>query len=147
MIHRFEFSIDIRAGKTAIWKALWDDASYRDWASVFFEGSYAISEHWEEGSKVHFLGPDGNGIYSLIAEHRSGRIMRFRHIAAVKAGEEQTLDDESRSWSGATETYALIEIEDGYRLAIEIDVLEEHLEYMKSTFPKALERIKENSLS
>ena len=36
MMNRLQFSIDIKAEKTKIWEALWNDSSYRDWASVFF---------------------------------------------------------------------------------------------------------------
>ena len=56
-MNRREFSIDIEADKSTIWKALWDENSYRDWTSVFFEGSHRVADNWEEGSHVHFLDP------------------------------------------------------------------------------------------
>lgn len=48
MINRIEFSIDIKAKKNTIWKALWNQSSYREWASVFYEGAYAVTNNWEE---------------------------------------------------------------------------------------------------
>ena len=145
-INRLHFSIEIKAEKSQIWKALWDDPSYRDWTAVFFEGSYAVTENWEEGSKVLFLGPDQSGIYSIIEKHVPNSTMEFKHIGNVLKGKEQPLDDEARSWSGTTEVYTLKESKDASILHVDIDVLEEHLDFMKEAFPKALERIKSNCL-
>lgn len=144
MINRLNFSIDIRAEKTTIWKALWNESSYREWAGVFFEGSYAVTNDWEEGSKVHFLSPDESGIYSIIEKHIPNNIIQFKHIGKVVGGKEQPIDDETKKWSGATETYTLTEGKDAITLEVEIDVLNEHLEFMTDTFPLALKKIKEN---
>ena len=144
MIHRTEFSIDIDAPKAKIWKALWDDSSYRDWSGVFFEGSYAISDGWKEGSTVHFLAPDKNGIYSLIEKHIPNEYIAFKHIGNVVAGEEQPLDEETKKWTGATEVYKITGGEGTHTLTVEIDIMEEHLEFMTNTFQKALEKVKSN---
>ena len=144
MINRLQFSIDIKAEKTKIWKALWNESTYRNWASVFFEGSYAITDNWEEGSKVLFLSPDQSGIYSIIETHIPNKIMMFKHIGYVVKGKEQPIDDETRTWSGATEIYTLTEGIDSNTLTVEIDVLDEHLDFMTNTFPKALEKVKNN---
>ena len=144
MINRLKFSIDIMAGKTTIWKALWDENYYRDWAGVFYEGSYYVTDNWKEGSKVMFLAPDESGIYSIIESHIPNKVIQFKHIGNVVKGKEQPIDDETRKWSGATEIYSLIEGTDSIALVVQIDVLDEHLEYMSTKFPKALERVKKN---
>ena len=144
MLNRIEFSIEIKAEKTAIWKALWGQSSYREWASVFFEGSYAVTDNWEEGSKVHFLAPDQSGIYSVIEKHIPNKIIRFKHIGNVQRGKEQPIDNETKKWSGAKEIYSLIEGKNSCTLAVNIDIMDEHLEFMTKTFPKALEKIKNN---
>ncbi|EZH73791.1 hypothetical protein ATO12_17820 [Aquimarina atlantica] len=143
-MNKLQFSIDIKAEKTKIWEALWNDSSYRDWTSVFFEGSYAITDNWKEGSKVLFLSPDQSGIYSIIETHIPNKIMRFKHIGNVVKGKEQPVDDETKAWSGATEIYTLTGETDSITLNVEIDVLDEHLDFMKTTFPKALEKVKDN---
>lgn len=132
------------AGKTTIWKALWDENYYRDWAGVFYEGSYYVTDNWKEGSKVMFLAPDESGIYSIIESHIPNKVIQFKHIGNVVKGKEQPIDDETRKWSGATEIYSLIEGTDSIALVVQIDVLDEHLEYMSTKFPKALERVKKN---
>jgi len=144
MINRLTFSIDIKADKTVIWKALWDEYSYRDWASVFSVGSYAITDHWKEHSKVLFLAPDNSGIYSIIETHIPNKVMKFKHLGTVLKGQEQPMDDETKKWSGATEIYTLSEGKEINTLTVDIDILDEHLDFMKSTFPKALEKIKNN---
>ena len=65
-MNTLKFSIEIKAKKEHIWKALWEDQYYRDWVSVFLDGSYAVSEQWKEGSTVLFLGPDNNGRFRKV---------------------------------------------------------------------------------
>ncbi len=144
MINRVQFSIEIKADKVDIWKTLWDDNSYRDWAGVFFEGSYLTSDNWVEKSKVLFLGPDENGIYSIIETHIPNKTISFKHIGNVVNGEEQPIDAQTEKWSGCTETYSLSEGKNSIKLTVEIDILDEHLDFMNKSFPKALEKIKEN---
>ncbi|MTE28094.1 hypothetical protein [Winogradskyella ouciana] len=141
-MNRLHFSIDIKAEKSKIWNALWDNDSYRDWVSVFFEGSYAVTDNWKEGSTVLFLAPDKSGIYSIVEKHIPNEVIQFKHIGTVVNGKEQPIDDETKIWSGASEIYRLTEGKDSNTLMVEIDVMDEHLDFMKSTFPKALEKIK-----
>jgi hypothetical protein len=144
-INRLLFSIEIKATKNKIWTALWNDKSYRKWASVFFEGSYAISDNWKEGSRVLFLAPDQSGIYSIIERHNSAQIMHFKHIGKMLEGKEQAIDAETKKWSGTEEIYTLTEGTESNNLTIEIDVLEVHLDFMTEKLPKALEVIKQLS--
>ncbi len=144
MINRLQFSINIKAEKARIWKALWEDKHYRDWGGVFYEGSYCVADSWEESSTVMFLAPDQNGIYSIIERHIPNEVIQFKHIGNLVKGKQQAIDDESKKWSGATEIYSLREGSDFVTLLVEIDVLDEHVEFMTTKFPKALEKVKEN---
>ncbi len=145
MIHRLQFSINIKADKEKIWNALWDDMHYRDWSGVFGEGSHYFVDNWEEGSKIMFLSSDNSGIYSIIEKYVPNEIIQFKHIGYVVNGQQQPADEESKKWSGATETYSLQEESGFVKLLIEIDVLDEHVELMSTKLPVALEKIKENS--
>lgn len=145
MIQRLHFSIEIKAEKTKIWDALWNENSYRDWIAVFSEGSYAVAESWKEGSKVLFLDTEKNGIYSIIQKHIPNKIMEFKHMGTIVKGQEQSIDDEVKKWSGAIETYTLKDKKDHNKLSVAIDVLDEHLDFMKNRFPIALQKIKDNS--
>lgn len=141
--NRLQFSIDIQAEKSKIWEALWDENSYRAWASIFFEGSYIKVNDWEEGSKVLFLNPNQSGIYSIIEKHIPNKIIQFKHIGNVVEAQEQPIDEETKKWSGATEIYRLTEHINHITLTIELDVLDEHLDFMTAKLPEALEKIKQ----
>ena len=141
MINRLEYSRNIMAKRTEIWETLWNEDSYREWASVFFEGSFVSADNWGEGSKVLFLAPDQSGIYSIIQKHIPNEIIIFKHMGSVVKGEEQAIDDEAKKWSGATEIYKLTEGKDNIKLTIEIDVMDEHLDFMNSKLPLALQKI------
>ena len=144
-INRLQFSIDIKADKEKIWNALWDDIHYRDWSGVFNEGSHYVVDNWKEGSKIMFLASDQSGIYSIIEKHVPNRTIQFKHIGNVVNGKEQHIVDEAIEWSGATETYSLKEGSGFFTLLVEIDVLDEHVEFMSTKLPIALEKIKKNS--
>ncbi len=98
-----KFNILIQAPASKVWFALWDDYHYRNWTQVFCEGSYAVTQNWEQGTRVHFLGPDGNGMYSEVSENKPNLKMAFTHIGNVKNFIEEPLDEESNSWTGARE--------------------------------------------
>ena len=68
----------------------------------------------------------------------------FKHLGNVINGIEKPIDNESKEWSGAIEIYSIIEGINSKTLTVEIDVLDEHLDFMNNTFPKALEKIKHN---
>jgi hypothetical protein len=145
-MNRLQFSIDIKANKETIWKALWDDRLYREWSGVFGEGSHYLVDHWKEGSRIMFLASDQSGIYSTIERHVPSKTIRFKHIGKVVRGTEQLIDQEVKRWSGATETYSLKEGSGFFTLLVEIDVLDEHLAFMTTKLPMALEKIKINCL-
>ena len=135
------FSIEIDAPKEKVWNILWDDSTYRKWANVFYEGSYAVSD-WDQGSKVLFLGPSGDGMFSVIDKKVLNREMSFKHLGVVKDGEEQPETEESKKWAGATENYKLEGENGNTELEVTIEVVESHEQYFKDTFPKALEAVK-----
>lgn len=143
-MQKINFSIDISAPREKVWDVLWTDKTYREWTSVFTEGSYAESD-WNEGSKILFLSPKGDGMSSLILKKDPPEFMSFKHIAMVKNSEEQPLDEESKKWSGALENYKLITNGTGTTLTVEMDANEDMQAYMNTTFPKALQKVKELS--
>jgi uncharacterized protein YndB with AHSA1/START domain len=97
-----DFTVHINAPKEKVWDMLWSDAGYRKWTSVFSEGSYAESD-WQEGSKIRFLSPEGGGMYGIIQRKVPYEQMVFEQQGEIKNGLEET-----REWSGATESYCLV---------------------------------------
>jgi hypothetical protein len=139
---KHKFSVEINAPKEKVWNALWDDANYRYWTSVFSEGSHAETD-WQEGSKIHFLDGKGGGMYSTVARNIPNEFMSIKHLGVVKDGQEQPQDEESKSWSGAMEDYKLESNGNQTHLTVEMDGTEEMKDYFDKTFPKALEKVKE----
>lgn len=131
------FTININAPKEKVWNSLWEDANYRKWTAVFHEGSYAESD-WEEGSKILFLGSNGDGMFSRIAKKMPNEQMVFEHLGEIKNGVE-----ESTNWENARESYFLTEKDGGTELKVDLDSVGEFEQYFSDTFPKALQAIKE----
>ena len=74
---KINFQININAPKEKVWEMLWSDEGYRNWTSVFTEGSYAESD-WKEGSKIKFLSPDGSGMFGIIKRKIDYERMTFQ---------------------------------------------------------------------
>ena len=139
-----QFKVLIDASPEAVWKTLWDDQSYRQWTSVFYEGTHAVTD-WKEGSKVLFLSPQGEGMVAYIEKKDPNRFMSFRHVGTVKNGVEDLDSEETKKWAGAHENYTLNKVGDKTELVVDMDVSDEFLSYFEETFPKALQKVKELS--
>lgn len=138
---KIHFNIKIEAPKERVWNTLWEDNTYKKWASVFSEGSHAVTD-WQEGSKVLFLSKDGDGMYSTITKKIPNKYMEFKHLGVVKNKKEEPLDDETKKWSGALENYTLKEAKGLTELTVDMDVAEDYENYFKETLPKALNKVK-----
>ncbi|MEW5676174.1 SRPBCC domain-containing protein [Flavobacterium enshiense] len=143
-MEKINFTINIIAPKEKVWKILWEDATYQKWTAVFSEGSRAKSD-WKEGSKVHFVNENDDGMYSLIDKCVENEIMNFKHLGNVKNGVELPLDETTESWNGSMEKYALVDTDNGTSLNLEMDILEDYLDYFNEKFPLALNIVKELS--
>lgn len=141
MLSKIEFNININATAEKVWQILWNDDTYRKWTAVFAEGSYAKST-WEEGDKVYFLTPKGEGLYSLIEKKTPNKHMSFKHLGMMKDGEEISAADSGFDWEGAYEIYDLSEEGGNTSLTATIYVWESDKAYFEKTFPLAMEEVK-----
>ena len=82
-------------------------------------------------------------MFSVIDTSRKNEYMSFTHLGVVKNFEEQPVDDETKSWSGAKESYRLTDKNGKTKLDVELDITEEHADYFNNTFPKAIAKVKE----
>ena len=85
---KLELSIEIMATKEKVWDALWLEENYKNWTSVFMEGSYAESD-WKEGSEIRFLSPAENGMFGIIEKMIPFEKMYFKHLGEIKKGVKQ----------------------------------------------------------
>jgi uncharacterized protein YndB with AHSA1/START domain len=143
-MHRLTFSITINAPKKEVWRAMLEDATYRQWTSAFQDGSYAVTD-WKEGSKALFLTPAGNGMVSKIVAHRPNEFLSIQHLGTVKNGVEDAESEEGKGWAGAHENYTLREQDGTSTLTVEMDVNDEYRSYFEETWPKGLSKLKDIS--
>jgi hypothetical protein len=145
LIEKLHFSININATKEKVWKTLWGKESYKIWTLPFGEGSY-YSGDLGPNARIHFLMPDGSGIYSDVIFFRENELIIFKHIGEVANFQEQEINEETKRWTGTFEIYRLVEINaNTTELEVEVDVTDPHVEFMKKRFPKSLEIVKELS--
>jgi len=142
-MEKINFTTNINAPREKVWKVLWDDESYRKWTSVFHEGSHAKTENWKEGSKVLFLGPDGDGMVSRVASNKPNKFMSFEHLGVVKGGVEDIESESVKEWAGAKENYTLTDENGKTKLVVDLESADEFKDYFAKTFPVALEKVKE----
>jgi len=139
---RLTFSTAINAPKELVWRTLLDDETYRKWTSAFAEGSYAVTD-WKPGSKALFVGPDGTGMVSRIAEHVPNEFLSIEHLGTVKNGVEDSTSTDVQEWAGAHENYTLRDNGSSVTLTIEMDTADGYKEYFEETWPKALAALKD----
>lgn len=140
-MQQLNFETTIAAAAHKVWFMLWDDVTYRKWVSVFSEGSYAVSD-WKPKSKVHFLNPAGEGIYSQITECVPNEKMVFKHIGTIKNFEEQPITPEFKAWTDSFESYTLLENNGTTTLQVSINAPAKYADYFATTFPNALALLK-----
>src|SRR5690606_8284157 len=136
---KFETTINAPAEK--VWHVLWDDKNYREWTAAFSEGSYAESD-WEEGSSIKFLGPSGDGMYSIIDRKIENKQMTFKHKGSFINGKEIP----EAEWANAVEEYILEEKNGITTLKVSLDTDEKYENMFSKSFPKALEIVKKLSV-
>lgn len=132
----------ISAPRQKVWEVMLNDATYREWSSVFMPGSYYQGD-WSEGSKMLFLGPgvegekDG-GMVSVVKENRPQEFVSLEHHGEVHNGVETP-------WEHfGYENYTLQDSDDGTEVLVDLLSLPDEYEDMfNGMWPKALEKLKE----
>lgn len=138
-MNKLQFSIEINASKERVWNTLWEDATFRDWASIIDEGTY-IKGVIEEGREIQFISSvNGYGVTSLVDQLIPNAFVLFKHSSDTKEYGEQ---DREKEWTGGEERYALTEINGITILTVTTDMPFEQEETFNIRLPKALERIK-----
>ena len=137
-----EFKISIDPPRSVVWDTMLGDETYRQWTLPFCDGTY-FEGSWEEGSKILFLAPNGDGMVAEIAESRPPEFVSIRHLGEIQGGKEDTTSDAVRAWAPAHENYSFAETNDGTELTITIETLPDFEPYMHDTYPKPLKLLKQ----
>ena len=132
---KLQFTIQINAPREKVWEALWNDQNYREWTSVFHEGSYYESD-LQEGSEILFLSPGENGMFGVVEKMIPFEKMYFKHKGEVHSGEKQ----QATYGNEAIEQYDLTETDGKTELTATMNAPEEYIPFFAEVFPKALEK-------
>lgn len=148
---KLQFKKDINAPAQKVYETmlgLKNKSTYEDWTSAFnptssYEGS------WEQGSKIYFVGVDENGkkggMVSQIEAHQPAKFVSIRHYGFLDGDTEVTTGEQVEQWAGGHENYSFQENNGMTTVTVDVDVTEDHLDYFKTTYPKALELLKKIS--
>lgn len=135
-----QFLVKINTPKDRVWETLWQDETFREWASIIDPETYMVGE-LKQGDEVQFIsGSGGYGVTSLVEKLIPGEFLLLRHHADTQEYGKQNREKE---WTGGTESYSLTDKDDVTTLTATFDVPSELEEEFKVSYPKALERLKE----
>lgn len=135
-----QFSITIYSSKERVWDILWQDDTFRKWAGLIDPGTY-MQGVLEVGNEVQFISSiNGYGVTSLVEELVLGESLVLRHHADTQ---ENGSKEREKEWTGGKESYSLHEQDGMTTLTVSFDVPEDLEEYFSTTYPKALEKVRE----
>lgn len=138
-MEKMQFSIEINATKERVWDTLWEDETFRQWASIIDPGTYMVGD-LDEGNEIQFISAEnGYGVTSLVEKLKPGEFLLLRHQSDTQSSGEQ---ERKKEWTGGEESYRLTEKDGVTTLTVAFDVPPELEEYFKVNYPKALERVK-----
>lgn len=135
------FSVSIQRPPREVWQVMFSDPGYRQWTTPFCEGSY-FTGTWEQGAKMHFLAPGGDGMVGIVEENRPFERLSIRHVGELSGGAEDTSSDRVKAWAPAYETYTFVDTGGSTELTASVETLPEHRQFMSEAFPKALAALK-----
>ncbi len=134
-------SIRIRAPRAQVAATLIDAAAYREWTKPFGEGSF-FEGTWEEGTRMRFLTPTGDGVVAEIAAHRPAEFLSIRHLGEIHGGIEDTSSEAVRAWAPIYENYSFVEREGESEVVVEVESLPEHADSLEKVYAEAFEILK-----
>jgi hypothetical protein len=94
-----------------------------------------------------FIGVDEKGekggMVSKIVENIPNQFVSIQHYGLVISGKEITEGPEVEKWANGFENYSFEESNGTIVVTIDIDTIEDFIDYMNESYPKALDKLKE----
>jgi len=147
---KLQFKITIDAPVAQVYDrmlGLTDKSTYEAWTAAFNPTS-SYEGNWEKGSKIHFVGVDENGqkggMVSRIADHIPHRFVSIQHIGLLQGGQEVLDGPDVEKWANGFENYTYEENNGSTTVTVDLDAIDEFAGYFEETYPKALEKLKNN---
>jgi hypothetical protein len=136
---KIQFSIEIHSTKERVWDTLWQDETFRQWASIIDPETYMVGD-LKEGNEIQFISSaSGYGVTSLVEKLIANEFLLLRHRADTKEGGKR---EREKQWTGGEESYSLAEKDGITTLTVAFDIPPELEEEFNVSYPKALEQVK-----
>src|SRR5579872_2945806 len=94
---KMQFSIEIHATRERVWDTLWQDETFRQWASIIDPETYMVG-NLKEGNIVQFISSaSGYGVTSLVKKLTPGEFLLLSHRADTQKEGKQ---EREKEWTG-----------------------------------------------
>ena len=148
---KLKFEKEINASAKKVYETmlgLKNKKTYEYWTATFNPTS-TYEGNWNKGSKILFVGEDENGkkggMVSEIAENKPANFVSIRHYGFLDGDKEITTGEQVEKWAGGHENYSFKENNGITTVTVEIDTVDDYLDFFNKTYPKALDKLKEIS--
>lgn len=148
---KIQFTKEINASAQKVYEVmlgLIHKSDYEYWTAAFNQTS-TYEGNWEKGSKILFVGTDENGkkggMVSEIVEHQPAQFVSIRHYGFLDGDTEITTGEQVEKWAGGHENYRYDENNGITTITVELDALDEYLDFFNNTYPLALNKLKERA--
>ena len=148
-MQKLQFKKEINAPAQKVYETmlgLKDKATYEYWTAAFNPTS-TYQGSWDKGSKILFTGTDESGkkggMVSEIIANQPADFVSIRHYGFLDGDTEITTGEQVEKWAGGHENYTYQENNGVTTVTVDIDVIDEYLDYFNSHYPKALDKLKE----
>ena len=146
---KLQFTISINAPVSKVYDfmlGIKNKSTYEQWTSLFFPTS-SYEGSWDKGNKILFIGVnekgEKGGMVSRIVENIPNKFVSIQHYGVLQADKEITEGPEVEKWANAFENYTFEENNGTTTATVDVDTIEDYLDYMNETYPKALAKLKE----
>lgn len=148
---KLQFKIDINASAQKVYNTMLgieNIETYEQWTAEFNPTS-TYEGNWDKGSKIYFVGTDENGkrggMVSEIADNIPFKFVSIRHYGILDGENEIIEGPDVEKWAGGLENYSFEEHNSVTTITVETEADEDYLDYFDTTWPKALNKLKELS--
>lgn len=147
VMKKLHFTKDIKAPAKKVYNTMLgieNIKTYEAWTTAFQPGS-TYEGSWNKGSKMLFVGPDGEGgragMVARIAENKPHQFVSIHHYGLVSGDKEITEGPEVEQWAGAHENYTFKESNGTTTVTIDIDVADAFVDMFGTMWPNALNKL------
>lgn len=146
---KLQFNVSINAPASRVYDMMLgisNKATYEQWTFLFNPTS-SYEGNWDKGSKMLFVGVDEQGqkggMVSRIVDNTPNRFVSIQHYGLLTAGVEVTEGPEVEQWANGFENYTFAENNGTTTVTVDLDTVDEFIDYMNEHYPMALARLKE----